>query len=86
VELGVVLFIGIEVIRGEHDGLAGKAVTKGVDGYPAPAFCSYGAGGKGGVLAVDFGAIDGFGTIHNKNLGLFVARRKGYLVDKSRCY
>jgi len=44
VELGAVLLIGVEIIRGEHDGLAGKAVTKGVEGYPAPAFCSYGAG------------------------------------------
>ena len=51
--------------------MAGKAVTKGVQGYPAAAVGTYGAGGMGGVLAVDFGAIDGFGRVHNKNFGSF---------------
>jgi hypothetical protein len=40
----------------------------------------------GGDLAVDFGAVDGFETIHKKNFGRFFAPLKGYLLDKSRCY
>ena len=63
--------IGCEIFRGENDGVAGEAVTKGVQGYPALAFYCDGAAGMGGVLAVDFGAIDGFGRIHKKNFGSF---------------
>ena len=33
-ELGAVRLIGTQIVGGEHDGLAGKAVTKAVAGYP----------------------------------------------------
>ena len=67
--MAAVLLIGGDIFRGKNDGLAGEAVTKGVQGYPALAFGRNGAAGMGGVLAVDFGAIDG--RIHDKNFGTF---------------
>ena len=74
------LLIGCEIFRGENDGVAGEAVTKGVERYPALAFGRNGAAGMGGVLAVDCGAIDGFGRIHKKNIGRFCAGERGCLV------
>jgi hypothetical protein len=71
VELAAVLLIGCEVFRWENDVLAGEAVAKCVEGYAALAFGTGGAGGMGGVLAVDFGAINGCRSIHKKNLGQF---------------
>jgi hypothetical protein len=58
--------------------VAGETVVKGVEGYPALAFGSDGAGGMGGVLAVDFGAIGGCGRIHK---GLHI----GFAVGKWGC-
>jgi hypothetical protein len=59
VELAAVLLIGGEIFRREHDGVAGEAVAEGVEGYSALALGTDGAAGMGGVLAVDFRAIDG---------------------------
>ena len=65
-ELGAVLLVRCEIFRREHDGMASEAVTKGVEGYPALTLWADGAAGMGGVLAVDFGAIDGCGRVHKK--------------------
>ena len=70
-ELTAMLFISCEIFRGENDGVAGEAVAEGVERYPALTCHSHGAGRMGGVLAVDFRAIDGFGRVHNKNFGGF---------------
>jgi hypothetical protein len=51
--------------------VAGEAVTKGVERYPALALRGYRAAGMGGVFAVDFGAIDRCRRVHDKNFGTF---------------
>ena len=56
--LGVFL-VGCEVVGGEDDDLAGKAVAEGVYGGTLFAGGGFGAGGFGGVGAVDDGALVG---------------------------
>ena len=75
-ELAAVLLIGGEIFRGKDDGVAGEAVAKCVERYPAlTCHCDWSAG-MGGVLAVDFRAIGGFGRIHKKNVGCFCAGKR----------
>jgi hypothetical protein len=71
VELAAVILIGCEIFRGEDDGVACEAVTKGVERYAALAIYCDGPAGMGGVLAVDFSAIDRCRRVHNKNFGSF---------------
>ena len=56
-EAGAGLLVGLEVVFGEDDGLAGEAVAEGVEGGSALAFGGDGASGAGGVLAVGGGAF-----------------------------
>jgi hypothetical protein len=82
-----VLLIGCEIFRGKNDGVAGEAVAKGVEGYPALTFGGYGAAGTGGVLAVDFGAINRCGrNIHKKELRQFCAGIKAAWGNEPGCY
>ncbi|HEY6331564.1 MAG TPA: hypothetical protein VI756_19725, partial [Blastocatellia bacterium] len=76
-----VLCVGCEIFRGENDGVAGEPVAKGVERYPVLAFSGHGAAGMGGVLAVDFGAIGGFGRIHENNFGCFCTGKRKRVPD-----
>ena len=54
-EVGVV---GVVILIGHDDDVAGESVAEGVEGGALFAFGSYGAGGVLGVTAVDFGAVE----------------------------
>ena len=70
------LLVGSEIFRGKNDGLAGEAVAKGVERYPALTFGADWSAGMGGVLAIDFGAINGRWFVHDKNFGCSCAGRE----------
>src|SRR5580700_7388716 len=58
---GFYVMVGVEVLVGQDDDLAGEAVAEGVERRAAFALLSFGSGGVLGVGAVDFGA---FGRRH----------------------
>jgi hypothetical protein len=53
-EVGVV---GVVILAGHDDDVAGESVTEGVEGGALLALGSYGAGGVLRVTAIDFGAV-----------------------------
>jgi hypothetical protein len=56
-ESAEVRVVGVVILVGHDDDVAGESVTEGVESGTLLAFGSYGAGGVLGVTAIDFGAV-----------------------------